>query len=64
MVEKVLAFESIEDSLDLPARDGTYDRELCNVRMEKDISESKKNTGTYAPIKYCRKCEFACPIGK
>ena len=64
MVEKVLAFESIEDSLDLPARDGTYDRELCNIRMEKDISESKKNTGTHAPIKYCRKCEFACPIGK
>jgi epoxyqueuosine reductase len=64
MAEKVLAFESIADALDLPARDGTYDRELCNIRMEKDISESKRNTGTHAPIRYCRKCEFACPIGK
>lgn len=64
MDEKSLSFESIADSLDLPARDGAYDRELCNMRMEKDISESKKNAGALAPIKYCRKCEFICPVGK
>lgn len=64
MAEKVLAFESMEDSLDLPARDGTYDRGLCNIRMEKDISESKTNDDANEPVKYCRKCEFACPVGK
>ncbi len=64
MDKKARSFESIEDSPDLPARDGAYDRELCNIRMEKDISESIKNADTYAPIKYCRKCEFVCPVGK
>lgn len=64
MDEKVKSFESIADSLDLPARDGVYDRKLCNVRMEKDIDESKINAGEQVPIKYCRKCEFACPAGK
>lgn len=64
MVEKVIAFESIEDSLDIPARDGAYDRKLCNIRMEKDIYESNEYAGGHAPIKYCRKCEFVCPVGK
>ena len=64
MVEKVIAFESIGDSLDLPARDGAYDRKRCNMRMEKDIDESHAYAGGQAPIKYCRKCEFVCPVGK
>ena len=64
MDEKVIAFESIEDSLNLPARDGAYDRKLCNIRMEKDIYESKEYAGEDAPVKYCRKCEFVCPVGK
>lgn len=64
MVEKVVAFDSIEDSLDLPARDGAYDRTLCNIRMEKDISESYEYAGGQTPIQYCRKCEFVCPAGK
>ncbi len=64
MVDKVIAFESIEDSLDLPARDGAYDRKLCNMRMEKDIHESNEYAGGQFPIKYCRKCEFVCPVGK
>ena len=49
----------------LPARDGTYNRELCNVRMEKDVAESSKNNdGRQPTIKYCRRCEFICPVGK
>ena len=64
MVEKVTAFESIEGSLDLPARDGAYDRKLCNIRMEKDIHESNEYAGRPAPTKYCRKCELVCPVGK
>ena len=64
MDKKALSSEPMANSPDLPARDGAYDREVCNIRMEKDISESKKNADTHAPIKYCRKCEFVCPVGK
>ncbi len=35
------------------------------VQMEKDVSESSKMCAAGKhPIKYCRECEFACPIGK
>lgn len=51
-------------STGLPARDGSYDREQCNTRMEKDIEESAANSDSgQAPVKYCRKCEIACPAG-
>jgi epoxyqueuosine reductase len=65
MVDKVPIFESTDFSEHLPGRDGAYNREICNIRMEKDVSESRKRVvGEQAPIKYCRKCEFICPVGK
>jgi epoxyqueuosine reductase len=65
MDEKAAIFESIEFSDHLPGRDGTYNRILCNERMEKDVAESSKNYfGKQPTIKYCRKCEFVCPAGK
>jgi len=65
MDEKAAIFKSIEFSDHLPGRDGTYNRELCNERMEKDVTESSKNNcGKQPTIKYCRKCEFVCPAGK
>lgn len=65
MAEKALIFRSIDFSKPLPGRDGTYSRELCNIRMKKDDSESSKNSyGKQPTIKFCRKCEFACPVGK
>ena len=65
MGEKAAIFKSIEFSDFLPGRDGTYNRELCNVRMEKDVAESSTNNSDKQPtIKYCRKCEFICPTGK
>lgn len=43
----------------------TANRDLCNIRMEKDIADSaENNTGSQPVIKYCRKCEFICPVGK
>ena len=50
-------------SENLPARDGYYSREFCNQKMEKDASKNSMNNGQ-SVIKYCRKCEFACPVGK
>ena len=65
MDKKVPIFKSIEFSERLPGRDGTYNRELCNVKMERDVTESSKdNYGKQPTIKYCRKCEFVCPVGK
>lgn len=64
MDEKAPIFKSIEFSERLPGTDGNYNRELCNVRMEKDVTEnSKNNYGKQPTIKYCRKCEFVCPTG-
>ena len=65
MDEKAAVFASFDDSLNLPARDGAYDREICNIRIEKDIAESRTTpTGRPGPTKYCRRCEFICPVGK
>jgi epoxyqueuosine reductase len=62
---KAPIFDSIDYSGDLPGRDGFYVREICNIRMEKDVSESKKvGVNEQSVIKYCRKCEFVCPAGK
>ncbi len=61
---KAPIFKSVEFSEHLPGRDGSYNRELCNVRMEKDVAESSENDyGKHPTIKYCRKCEFVCPEG-
>ncbi len=63
--KKASSFELMDNFLYLPARDGFYDRRICNVRMERDIYKSRKNiSGENAPVKYCRKCEFVCPVGK
>lgn len=65
MDEKTPIFKSIEFSEPLPGRDVTYSRELCNRRMKKDVTESFKNNYDKQPtIKFCRKCEFVCPVGK
>jgi epoxyqueuosine reductase len=50
-------------SLPLPARDGSYDRQRCNQQMERDMARAEAE-GSQAVIKYCRRCEFACPVGK
>ncbi len=75
--ERVLS--SSETGLaELPGRDGSFSREKCMVQMRKDMEESDVDfdkgvqyisdvetmTTTEKLVKYCRKCEFACPVGK
>ncbi len=53
----------------LPARTGVYSRHLCNVQMELDVYNSKKRRingqdRSAKPVRYCRRCEVACPVGK
>jgi epoxyqueuosine reductase len=65
MDEKAPIFNKMEHSEPFPARDGNYNREFCNRRMEKDVKESQRNSyDNQNIIKYCRKCEFICPVGK
>ncbi len=53
----------------LPGRDGSFSRPLCNRQMEmnNDMAQEQTPEGFDAPvkiIKYCRRCELACPVGK
>lgn len=53
----------------LPGQDGSFSRPVCNVQMEVDNDKAKEQDveGFEKPvkiIKYCRKCELACPVGK
>jgi epoxyqueuosine reductase len=63
----------------LPGRDGTFSRSRCHVQMDKDVDDSQmaagrgflsgldRSAGESSPtdpsIKWCRRCEFACPVG-
>lgn len=52
-------------SMPLPARDGSYNRQRCNEQMERDMARAEDEAGGgRSVIKYCRRCEFACPVGR
>ena len=53
----------------LPARTGVYNRHLCNIQMELDVKQINKlriedfdESGKWR--RFCRICEFTCPVGK
>jgi epoxyqueuosine reductase len=53
----------------LPGRTGVYGRHLCNMQIKRDDEKSEKIVveGQDEPgklVKYCRRCELACPIGE
>jgi len=53
----------------LPGRDGSYERVRCNQQMEADIAAGREVTppGRDKPckqVRYCRRCELACPVGR
>ncbi len=54
----------------LPGQVGNYDRAKCNNQMKKDLSGAKEqnvpetSSEPVKIIKYCRNCEFSCPVGK
>jgi len=53
----------------LPARTGIYSRQLCNVQMERDDKKGEKivvegQVEHGKLVKYCRRCEMVCPVGK
>ena len=54
---------------ELPGRGGVYSRQRCNVQMQADIRNIEnirvdEQNPAGKIVKYCRLCEFACPVGK
>ncbi|MEE4313763.1 MAG: hypothetical protein V2J11_04660 [Desulfofustis sp.] len=59
------AFADMACPADLPARDGAYSRASCTKRMLRDdAAGGPADNGEVIPVKYCRHCEFACPVGR
>ncbi len=71
------AFVEKQDSSDsngsenLPGRDGAYRRDKCHNQMLKNqnagerlIVQVNSETKEVSRVHYCRKCEFACPVGR
>jgi epoxyqueuosine reductase len=58
------------DSLPLlPGRDGRYARPTCHIEIKKNRDEAKAQIpeGFLKPVnllKFCRECEWRCPVGK
>ena len=66
--EKLYTTEKFERE-ELPGREGDYDRILCNVQMKIDEENAKEEDvegikERVRVLKYCRVCEFSCPVGK
>ncbi len=56
------------DQEELPGRTGVFSRPTCNIQMTLDLDEAQEEVveGFDVPIKlikYCRRCEMACPAG-
>ena len=55
----------------LPGRDGRFSRGECMIQMKKDVADAGAALKELRMdvlqgagfIKYCRRCEFACPVG-
>lgn len=68
---KKIYFEANLGRSELPGRIGNFDRTLCNVQMQLDEENMQlmeipaiSVEGPINAIKYCRTCEYACPLGK
>ena len=53
----------------LPGRDGFYDRDTCRLETEKNVAEKEAieldgYKEKVVAIKFCRRCEISCPVGK
>jgi len=54
---------------ELPGRNGVFDRIKCNYQMEIDNANFEEvqyggQAESTIRVKYCRKCELACPVGR
>ena len=47
-------------------RNGYFEREYCRVQMNIDVEKSRPldNDPDILAVRYCRACEFSCPVGR
>ena len=49
----------------LPAQEGVYDRTRCSSQMKIDNDSMEiSSAGDGKIVRYCRLCEFSCPVGR
>jgi epoxyqueuosine reductase len=53
----------------LPGRDGSYARATCHIQIRKNSDEAKEQvpvgfSKSVKALKFCRNCEWSCPVGK
>lgn len=53
----------------IPGRDGSYARHSCHIQIVKDNDETRETTLEGMPergkvVKFCRNCEWSCPVGR
>lgn len=53
----------------LPGRDGSYSRPTCHTQIRKDSEAAKEQvpegfSKSVKVFKFCRNCEWSCPVGK
>ena len=61
--------QETDNQVILPGRDGSYSRPSCHIQIKKNNDEvieytpegSSKSIGI---LKFCRACEWSCPVGK
>lgn len=65
-----VAYSSATCNLDiLPGRDGCFARQSCYAQMHKNVDKANKQvpegfSKSMKIVKYCRNCEWSCPVGK
>lgn len=67
--DKKIYSEQEYGQTELPGRTGVYHRSQCNLEMEKNAANGKEvkieGTDDFGhEVRYCRRCELACPVGK
>ncbi|MGD8960566.1 MAG: epoxyqueuosine reductase [Desulfobacteraceae bacterium] len=66
--ETIYSPESYNQAI-LPGRDGSYSRSTCHIQIRKDSDEAEERVAagfskSVKVLKFCRNCEWSCPVGK
>lgn len=67
--DKSIYSPETDNQVTLPGRDGSYSRPICRIQIKKNNDEAEEYTPqgsakSMRVIKFCRACEWSCPVGK
>lgn len=66
--ELIYSTETYDQNI-FPGRDGSYARPTCHIQIRKDSDEAIEQVpegflNSVKILKFCRNCEWSCPVGK